>query len=82
MFFAGIIFARSFAVTQAKDFALGENLWGALVGAGLQTVSFMYGIRSLLILVFVAYLLALLTSPESGRKLAGPAGQSKDQVQA
>ncbi len=69
MFFAGIVFARSFAVTPAKDHALGANLWGALVGAGLQAVSFLFGIRFLLVLVFGFYVLALLTAP--GFKVAG-----------
>jgi hypothetical protein len=63
MFFAGIVFARSFAITPAKDHALGANLWGALLGAGLQSVSFVFGIRFLLVLVLGFYVLALLTSP-------------------
>ncbi len=67
MFFAGIVFARSFAVTPAKDHALGANLWGALVGAGLQSVSFLFGIRFLLVLVLGFYVLALLTDPLSRR---------------
>ena len=73
MFFAGIVFARSFAVTPAKDHALGANLWGALVGAGLQSVSFLFGIRFLLILVLAFYILALLTAPVSreANRLAG-----------
>jgi len=63
MLFAGIIFARSFVLAPAKDHALGANLWGALVGAGLQAVSFVAGIRFLLVLVFAFYALALLTAP-------------------
>jgi spermidine synthase len=73
MFFAGIVFARSFAVTPAKDHALGANLWGALVGAALQSVSFLFGIRFLLVLVLGFYILALMTAPVSreANRLAG-----------
>jgi len=78
MFFAGIVFARSFAVTPARDHALGANLWGALVGAGLQSVSFLSGIRFLLILVFGFYVLALLTTPGRGSALSRAPGAPRE----
>jgi spermidine synthase len=63
MAMSGIIFGRSFANCAGKDRALGANLLGALVGALLQSVSFLVGIRFLLVLVAAFYLAALLTRP-------------------
>ena len=63
MFFSGIVFIHAFAQTARKDTALGANLLGALAGALLQSIRFMTGIKSLLILVFVLYGLASLTRP-------------------
>ena len=65
MFFSGIVFIHSFSRTARKDTALGANLFGALAGALLQSISFITGIKSLLILVFVLYGLAALTRPQS-----------------
>lgn len=64
------------AVTPAKDHALGANLWGALVGAGLQSVSFLFGIRFLLVLVLGFYVLALLSDPLSRRSGSSVARES------
>ena len=59
MFFSGIVFIRSFAQTKAKDVALGANLFGALVGGLLQSITFITGIKALLLVVAGLYLLAL-----------------------
>ncbi|MCX5893097.1 MAG: hypothetical protein NTW80_09030, partial [Deltaproteobacteria bacterium] len=48
--FSGIVFIRSFALAPAKDQALGANLIGALVGALLQSVTFITGIKALLLM--------------------------------
>lgn len=63
MLFSGIVFIRSFANVSGKDAALGANLFGALVGALLQTVTFLTGIKALLLIVAGLYLLALTTRP-------------------
>jgi len=63
MLFSGIIFVRSFAIARDKSNALGANLIGALVGALLQSVTFIIGIKALLLIVAGFYLLALLTAP-------------------
>jgi SAM-dependent methyltransferase len=63
VFFAGLIFIRSFAVCDDKARALGSNLIGALVGGLLESVSFVTGIRALVILVGLFYLLAILRQP-------------------
>ena len=58
MMFSGVIFARSFSATPAKDRALGANLLGALVGAMLQTLSFVIGLKALLGIVAFFYVLS------------------------
>jgi spermidine synthase len=63
MFFSGIIFTRSFTTVAEKDDALGANIIGALVGALLQSVTFVIGIKALLLVVAGFYSLSLLTMP-------------------
>jgi hypothetical protein len=62
MLFSGIIFVRSFAVAKDKSNALGANLIGALVGALLQSMTFVVGIKALLLVVAGFYLLSLFTA--------------------
>ena len=64
MLFSGIVFIRSFAGVAAKDKALGANLFGAMVGGLLQSVTFVTGIKFLLLLVAGLYLAAYLTRPK------------------
>jgi len=63
MLFSGIVFIRSFAVIEDKSTALGANLIGALVGALLQSITFVTGIKALLLVVGCFYLLSLFTAP-------------------
>lgn len=63
MLFSGIIFIRSFAIVERKNDALGANLVGALVGALLQSITFVVGIKALLLVVAGLYLLSMLTMP-------------------
>jgi len=63
MFFSGIVFIHSFAVVAGKDEALGANLIGALVGALLQSVTFITGIKALLLIVVALYLASFFTRP-------------------
>ncbi|HUR55225.1 MAG TPA: hypothetical protein VMZ71_13915, partial [Gemmataceae bacterium] len=63
MLFSGLVFAKSFAVAERKDSALGANLFGSLVGALLQTITFVTGVKALLLIVGVLYCLAGLTRP-------------------
>jgi SAM-dependent methyltransferase len=78
MLFSGIVFIRSFTAVSAKSAALGANLIGALVGGLLQSVTFVTGIRALLLIVTALYVAAIVTRPaarRSGRRpLYGPAG--------
>lgn len=68
MLFSGIVFIRSFAVTRDKSNALGANLIGALMGALLQSVTFITGIKTLLLIVAFFYLLAVLTRTQIGKE--------------
>ncbi len=63
MFFSGLIFIHSFAMVKGKDEALGANLIGALFGALLQSVTFVIGIKALLLVVAALYILSLFTRP-------------------
>jgi hypothetical protein len=67
-FFAGLIFIRSFALCADKARALGSNLIGALVGGLLESVSFVTGIRALVVLVGIFYLFAILRRPAAVRR--------------
>ena len=63
MMFSGIVFISSFAGVTRKDEALGANLIGALVGGLLQSITFVTGIKALLLIVLGLYILAFLTKP-------------------
>lgn len=55
VFFASIVFIQSFAAVDFGGDALGSNLFGALVGGVLESLSLWLGLRSLLILAAVLY---------------------------
>jgi hypothetical protein len=63
MLFSGLIFVRSFQTAEHKGEALGANLVGALCGAMLQSLTFVTGIRMLLLIVAAFYLASLITVP-------------------
>jgi len=56
VFFAGIVFIRGFVQEGFRGEALGSNLFGALVGGLLESLSMWTGIRSLLIIAALFYL--------------------------
>lgn len=64
MLFSGIVFIRSFARTGARDAALGANLLGSLAGGLLQSLTFITGIRALLLVVAGLYLVAIAARSE------------------
>jgi spermidine synthase len=59
VFFSGIVFIRSFAEVSDRDRALGANMIGSLVGGLLQSVTFITGIKALLLIVALLYIAAL-----------------------
>lgn len=78
LLFGGVIFIRSFAVVDRKDQALGANLLGALAGGLLQSVTFVTGIKALLLIVAGLYLAALLTKAPTLPGFAGSGNNRND----
>src|SRR6266851_178111 len=68
VYFAGIIFARSFAEVSFNSEALGSNLLGAVVGGVLESISFWTGLRALLLVSVVLYVLSALTLKGAERR--------------
>ncbi|MEQ9411009.1 MAG: methyltransferase domain-containing protein [Fuerstiella sp.] len=68
LLFSGIMFARSFAATESKHRALGANLLGSIVGGMLQSLTFVVGIKALLLVVGGLYAAALLCAPNPRRR--------------
>jgi spermidine synthase len=68
MLFAGIIFIDSFTRVDHRDKALGANLIGSLVGGMLQSLTFVLGIKALLLIVAALYAMALWTRPRARRR--------------
>jgi hypothetical protein len=65
LFFAGIVFARSFAEKKDSAAAFGSNLIGAVIGGATEAASLAWGIRSLTLLALLFYLLSWLVSGEA-----------------
>ena len=61
IFFAGIIFIRSFASVGFSGSALGSNLMGALLGGLLESFSYWTGLSALLVLAAVLYGMSYFT---------------------
>jgi len=73
VFFAGIVFVRSFAKEGFRAGALGANLFGGLVGGLLESMSLWTGIRSLVLIAGLLYLaswIALSVEQPSSEKMA------------
>jgi hypothetical protein len=56
--FSGVIFICSFQMTENKANALASNLLGAAIGGMSEVLSFLFGMRALMIVVAGAYLMA------------------------
>jgi SAM-dependent methyltransferase len=61
VFFAGLLFAHEFSrsTNPAKD--LGANMLGAVVGGLLENLSFVFGMKALLLIAAVVYAVAALS---------------------
>lgn len=55
LFFSALVFARSWSAEERPYEALGANLLGALAGGLLQLLSFLLGLRALVILALICY---------------------------
>ena len=62
VFFASILFIRTFAAARFAGSALGSNLLGSLVGGLMESLSMWIGLRALLFLALGFYVMALLFS--------------------
>lgn len=61
IFFAGILFADAFAASSTPSFALGWNILGAVVGGMAESLSYVFGIPSLILIASGFYGLAILS---------------------
>jgi hypothetical protein len=62
MFISGVCFAKIFEKASDPSLALGANMFGALIGGALQLLTFLLGIKSLLLIAVAFYLVALFSS--------------------
>lgn len=69
VFFAGVLFTESFRRADRKANALGANIVGAVVGGLVQNVSFLAGMKVLLVLAAIFYVAAAALN-----RRAAPAG--------
>jgi hypothetical protein len=60
VFFAGIIFTESFRRRAGRSDAFGANMLGAVAGGLAQNLSFMVGMKALLLIAAVLYGMAAL----------------------
>ncbi|MEM7221530.1 MAG: class I SAM-dependent methyltransferase [Pseudomonadota bacterium] len=60
VFFAGIIFARSYADSSVAGASIGANILGAVVGGLLEYTTMMTGIKSMTLLAMAFYGMSLL----------------------
>lgn len=58
VFFAGILFASEFRSVESPSAALGANMLGAVAGGLLENLSFLFGMRALLLVAIGLYCLA------------------------
>lgn len=75
LFFAGLVFARAFATSDAPADALRSNLVGSVFGGVLELLGFVIGMRALVIVVAVLYGLAAASKVDmAGTVKGGQAG--------
>ena len=67
IFFAGLIFSSTFRESQDPTFSFGSNLLGAMVGGFVEYLGMITGMRALLLVVFIFYLVSLLVRLPSSR---------------
>lgn len=67
VFFAGIIFAHSFRKSRELNKAFASNLIGAMLGGMLECMSFVVGIKGLLLLALLLYVLSYVSLKERGK---------------
>ncbi|MFO0900210.1 MAG: methyltransferase domain-containing protein [Pirellulales bacterium] len=68
MFFAGLLFIDLFRQAENKHAALGANLLGSLAGGLLQSVTFLVGIKALLLVTAGLYVVALVLMTSGSKR--------------
>jgi MFS family permease len=58
VFFAGLLFAREFRSTRSPSAALAANMLGAVVGGLMENLSLVIGLRALLLIAALFYIVA------------------------
>jgi len=61
IFFAGVIFAHSFRKAKELNTVFASNLIGAMLGGMLECMSFVFGIKALLLLALLLYIFSYMT---------------------
>ncbi len=64
VFFAALVFIHSFARAGFSGSSLGSNLFGAMVGGLLESISLWTGLKALLIIAALLYFFAFLARPK------------------
>jgi len=73
VFFAGLVFARSFSTSRLPAAAIGANILGAVVGGWVEYASMALGVRALLLLAALFYIGSGLLLWLDRRRAAAPA---------
>lgn len=71
MFFAGVVFSRSFRDAPQPDLALGSNIAGSVVGGLAESMSMLLGFQHLLLVALLFYVLSMW-SPRARMAVAVP----------
>jgi hypothetical protein len=71
MFFAGVVFSRSFRDAPQPDLALGSNIAGSVVGGLAESMSMLLGFQHLLLVALLFYMLSMW-SPRARMAVVGP----------
>lgn len=70
VFFAGLLFAREFDGCADPRVALGSNMVGAVLGGLFENASFLWGMRSLLLIALAVYAIAVAAAHRRGLAVA------------
>ena len=76
VYFAGLVFARSFQLAQVAAPAIGVNILGAVLGGWMEYSTMAFGMRNLVLLAAGLYLLSLLALLSAKRRGSWPAIQT------
>jgi hypothetical protein len=61
LFFAGVVFASSIRKVQGMENAFAANMLGAALGGMLEVASFLYGLKSVVLIALILYVASALT---------------------